>query len=223
LTSETSGNDISVNYPYPSEGILKDLHREDLIKKLISESKSGMSNTNMSNTNLSYQQVLQMTNKTIPPIMQNLFNDSMTTQHNPYQMTYSYMPPYGYYAPPMPFQMPPYQVPYSPQMANMPMQTPQSDIQNAPQNSIPTTQVPPQHTNPTSDAQDCQKPTLMNITNSAPIQSQPSYPMYQQIPYYPNQVPNYPNQMPNYYYQYPPQMAYGMHPYPYQGKIVSYG
>ena len=31
-TDESNDNELSINYPYPADGVLKDLHKEDFIK-----------------------------------------------------------------------------------------------------------------------------------------------------------------------------------------------
>jgi hypothetical protein len=103
-SNEVTLNDSVAYYPFPSGDVLKELHKEDLIKKLLYDSKNPeLSNSN--NTNLSYQEVLQMSNKIIPPIMKSLFSEDLGEHQSTQHMAYADMPGYGYNAPSVPYQM----------------------------------------------------------------------------------------------------------------------
>jgi hypothetical protein len=214
-------NDSGVYYPFPSGDVLKELHREDLIKKLVSDSKNTELSNNLSNTNLSYQQVLQMTNKTIPPIMKNLFNDSYgehQSMQNTQQMSYANMNPYGYYAPPVPYQVP-YQMPYPPNLP-MPGTMPHPEMMKPPSTGAESSTV--NSTPPNLDK--AKTPEIqpgLNSKNMMNMQSmtQPpmqQYPVYKilkdvfvdlEAKYAQNDALRYQQQMA--YYNQPPQGYYG--------------
>lgn len=194
------------------------MHKEDLIKKLLSEgNKSGLSNPNLSNTNLSYQQVLQLTNKSIPPIMKNLFNEQSSAEQNYYgsQMSYQNIP-YGYYAPPMQYPMPyqiPYPMPYPMQMPMQPMQQYEAPVKEPEVEETKTSastvkqkeKVAPETTfQKEAPKQQVTNTTYMtNMSQQIPMQQ---YPMYQ--PQFPYAMPPAPPGPPMYYPYYPPQMPY---------------
>jgi len=210
-------NENSINYPFP-DGILKEIHKDDLVKKL------GVSGTNQSNSNLSYQQVLQMTNKTIPPIMKNLFNNSMEENtQNPQQMTYSYppmpqqypvyppqpmMPPYQ-----MPIQMPPYQVHPHYQMPMHAYGVPQQH----PSAQIPNTQMPSAQLHPSQIPSQPELPQNPSPASESTANSSPMTPSQLQPPTQPESQPSneensrtqMTNQLPN---QNSPQYGYTMPP-----------
>jgi hypothetical protein len=104
-SNEVTLNDSVAYYPFPSGDVLKELHKEDLIKKLLYDSKNPELSNSNENTNLSYQEVLQMSNKIIPPIMKSLFSEDMGEHQSNQQMSYGNTPDYGYYAPSVPYQM----------------------------------------------------------------------------------------------------------------------
>ena len=179
----------------------------------------------MSNTNLSYQQVLQMTNKSIPPIMKNLFNEPSTEQ-NQYMQQMSYQSiPYGYYAPPMQYPMPyqmPYPMPYPMQMVGgMPMQPmqqfeapakdPEAEELKTTSSSIKTKEKPTPEATPQKDTQKQQVLNNTYATNMSQQIPMQQYPVYQ--PQFPYAMPPAP---PVYYPYYPPQM-------PYQYGVNQYG
>eukprot|EP00344_Euplotes_crassus_P001700 CAMPEP_0196999998 /NCGR_PEP_ID=MMETSP1380-20130617/5056_1 /TAXON_ID=5936 /ORGANISM="Euplotes crassus, Strain CT5" /LENGTH=618 /DNA_ID=CAMNT_0042417137 /DNA_START=267 /DNA_END=2123 /DNA_ORIENTATION=+ len=190
-------SDTSMVYPYPG-GVLEELHKEEILKNL------GVSNNSLSGTNMSYQQVQQLTNKTIPPIMKNLFNSSMEDQQNNTQhLAYSTYPPQGYYPhpPPMvPVQIPQYQMPAY-QMPMAPVQIPQM----APAH-MPPMSAPPE---PSTHEKTHESTSPSSKSPGEPERPEATQPNSSQMPQF--NVQQYPM------YQYiPPQMAYPAQPYGYQ-------